>query len=118
MIKKILYIDSNHPIAQMYYSALKSSGYQIELATTGTDGLLAARNNQYDLILMDINLIEHSGAEIVQSLRGGSINLIPDSDIIILTNTDPDESFKDIAEAYLIKSETTPDKLISIIQQL
>ena len=122
IIKKILYIDSNPIIANMYHDALKTVGRVTTLEHNGTDGLAAARTGQYDLIVMDLNLIGHSGIEIVNSLVGGKTNLIPKSEMVILTNQDPDQSSRELlqthASAYLVKSETTPEKLVSIIKQL
>ena len=122
IIKKILYIDSNPIIANMYYNALKTISHTTTLEHSGTDGLATARTGQYDLIVIDLDLIGHSGVEMINSLISGKTNLIPKSEMIILTNQDPDQSSRELlqnhASAYLIKSETTPEKLVSIIKKL
>lgn len=121
-IKKILCIEDDRFIGEMYVRSLKKAGYDIDWVTDGDNGLIAARNTTYDLILLDVMLPERRGTEILEALRGGKQDLIPKSRVIILTNFEQDEesraAMQSRADAYLIKAEITPKKLISIIQQL
>jgi len=88
----------------------------------GNDGLIAARNKPYDVILLDVMLPERRGSEILQILRGGAEDLIPATKVIVLTNFDQTEearlAMERHADGYLIKAEITPKKLISVIQKL
>jgi len=122
MIKKILCIEDDRFIGEMYVRSLKKAGYDIDWVTDGDNGLIAARNATYDLILLDVMLPERRGTEILEALRGGKQDLIPKSRVIILTNFEQDEesraAMQSRADAYLIKAEITPKKLISVIQQL
>jgi len=121
-IKKILCIEDDRFIGEMYVRSLKKAGYDIDWVTDGDNGLIAARNTAYDLILLDVMLPERRGTEILEALRGGKQDLIPKSRVIILTNFEQDEesraAMQSRADAYLIKAEITPKKLISVIQQL
>lgn len=121
-IKKILCIEDDRFIGEMYVRSLKKAGYEVDWATDGDSGLIAARNTVYDLILLDVMLPERRGTEILEALRGGKQDLIPKSRVIILTNFEQDEesriAMQSRADAYLIKAEITPKKLISVIQQL
>lgn len=121
-IKSILCIEDDRFIGEMYVRSLKKAGYDVDWMVDGNDGLVAARNKQYDLILLDIMLPERRGSEILSALRGGDNNLIPHTKIIVMTNFDQDEESRMAMEhdvdAYLIKAEITPKKLLSIIQKL
>ena len=121
-IKKILCIEDYRFIGEMYVRSLKKAGYDIDWVTDGDSGLVAARNTTYDLILLDVMLPERRGTEILDALRGGKQDLIPKSRVIILTNFEQDDesrtAMQNHADAYLIKAEITPKKLISVIQQL
>lgn len=121
-IKSILCIEDDRFIGEMYVRSLKKAGYDVDWMVDGNDGLVAARNKHYDLILLDIMLPERRGGEILSALRGGEANLIPNTKIIVLTNFDQDEESRMAMEhdvdAYLIKAEITPKKLLAIIDKL
>ena len=120
-IKTVLCIEDDRFIGEMYTRSLKKAGYDVDWVIDGNDGLIAARNKKYDVILLDIMLPERRGNDILEALRGKE-NLIPDSKIIVLTNFEQDDATKVEMEkhvdAYLIKAEITPKKLISVIEQL
>ena len=121
-IKTILCIEDDRFIGEMYVRSLKKAGYEVDWVVDGNDGLVSARNKTYDLILLDVMLPERRGTEILEALRGGKIDLIPKSHVIVLTNFEQDDesrmAMQQHADAYLIKAEITPKKLISVIQQL
>ncbi|HEU4830705.1 MAG TPA: response regulator [Candidatus Saccharimonadales bacterium] len=121
-IKTILCIEDDRFIGEMYVRSLKKAGYEVDWVVDGNDGLIAARNKVYDVILLDVMLPERRGTEILEALRGGGEDLIPHSRVIVLTNFEQDDesrmSMEQSADAYLIKAEITPKKLISVIQSL
>lgn len=120
-IKTILVIEDDRFIGEMYVRSLKKASYDVDWMIDGNDGLIAARNKPYDLILLDVMLPERRGTEILEALRGGSQDLIPHSKVIVLTNFEQDEESRQAmekrADAYLIKAEITPSKLLAVIQQ-
>lgn len=120
-IKTILVLEDDRFIGEMYVRSLKKAGYEVDWMVGGNDGLIAARNKKYDLILLDIMLPERRGNEILAALRGKE-DLIPDTRIIVLTNFEQDEesrmAMEHSANAYLIKAEITPKKLLDVIASL
>lgn len=121
-IKTILCIEDDRFIGEMYVRSLQKAGYDVDWMVDGNDGLVAARNKQYDLILLDIMLPERRGSEILEALRGQGQNLIPKTKIVVMTNFDQDEesrvAMQHDVDAYLIKAEITPKKLLSVIERL
>jgi DNA-binding response OmpR family regulator len=121
-IKTILVIEDDRFIGEMYVRSLKKANYEVDWMVGGNDGLIAARNKKYDLILLDVMLPERRGNEIMEALRGGAEDLIPDTKIIVLTNFEQDEesrmAMEHNADAYLIKAEITPKKLLGVIENL
>jgi len=121
-IKTILVVEDDRFIGEMYVRSLKKAGYDVDWMVDGNDGLIAARNKPYNLILLDVMLPERRGNDILHALRGGAEDLIPNTRIIVLTNFEQDDesrlAMEKHADAYLIKAEITPKKLISVIQQL
>lgn len=120
-INTILCIEDDRFIGEMYVRSLKKAGYDVDWVVDGNDGLVAARNKPYDLILLDIMLPERRGSEILQALRGET-DLIPNTRVIVMTNFDQDEesriAMQHSADAYLIKAEITPKKLLAIIDKI
>jgi DNA-binding response OmpR family regulator len=120
-IKKILCIEDDRFIGEMYVRSLKKAGYEVDWEVDGDDGLAAARTNKYDLILLDIMLPAKQGIEILNSLRGKE-DLSPNSKIFIMTNFEQDEDAREEIEnkvdQYLIKAEITPKKLLEIVDKL
>ena len=121
-IKTILIIEDDRFIGEMYVRSLKKAAYEVDWMVDGNDGLIAARNKAYDLILLDVMLPERRGTEILEALRGGTEDLIPKSKVIVLTNFEQDDesrmAMEKRADGYLIKAEITPSKLLAVITQL
>lgn len=121
-IKTILCIEDDRFIGEMYVRSLKKAGYEVDWMVDGNDGLVAARNKQYDLILLDIMLPERRGGEILSTLRNDKEDLIPNTHVIVLTNFEQDDESKQAmqqgVDAYLIKAEITPKKLLGIIDKI
>ncbi|HET6747423.1 MAG TPA: response regulator [Candidatus Saccharimonadales bacterium] len=121
-IKTILCIEDDRFIGEMYVRSLKKAGYDVDWMVDGNDGLVAARNKTYDLILLDIMLPERRGGEILAALRGEKGDLIPKTKVIVMTNFEQDDESRQAmqhnVDAYLIKAEITPKKLLGVIEKL
>lgn len=119
--KSILVIEDDRFIGEMYVRSLRNAGYDVDWMVDGHDGLVAARNKEYDLIMLDIMLPEMRGTDILKALRGEQ-DLVPNTKIIVLTNFEQDDESRIAMEhdvdAYLIKAEITPRKLLEMITQL
>lgn len=121
-IKNILVIEDDRFIGEMYVRSLQHAGYTVDWVVDGHDGLVAATGKPYDLILLDIMLPEMRGPDILKAIRGKSGDKLPNTHIIVLTNFDQDTesriAMQHDVDAYLIKAEITPRKLLEIIANL
>lgn len=119
--RSILVIEDDRFIGEMYVRSLQKAGYTVDWVVDGNDGLIAARNKPYDVMLLDIMLPERHGNDILDALRGKE-NLIPHTKVIVLTNFELDDASRQKmaaqADAYLIKAEITPGALLDIIAKL
>ncbi len=120
--KSILIIEDDRFIGEMYVRSLRKAGYDVDWMVDGNDGLVAARNKPYDAILLDVMLPERRGSDILQALRGNGEDLIPNTRVLVLTNFEQDDesraAMQQNADAYLIKAEITPRKLLAILSDL
>jgi len=84
MNEQVLVIEDEAKIASFIKRGLMEEGYDVELAQDGKQGLEAALNGSFDLIVLDIGLPEIDGMEVCRTLRGKG-RLTP---IIFLTARD------------------------------
>lgn len=121
-IKTILCVEDDRFIGEMYVRSLNKAGYEVTWVVDGNDGLVAARNQQFDLIILDLMLPEQRGDQILDALRNNDVDLVPHSKILIMTNFEQDDQSKaSVAErvdGYLIKADITPRKLLEAIKLL
>lgn len=121
-IKNILVIEDDRFIGEMYVRSLRHENYTVDWMIDGSDGLIAARNKPYDLILLDIMLPEVRGTDILKALKTPTGNASYGAKVIIMTNFDQDADSRTAMEhdaaGYLIKAEITPRKLLELIAQL
>ncbi len=119
---KILCIEDDHFIADMYVHSLKKAGYDIDVISNGEEGLKQAREHVYDVILLDIMLPDKTGVEILEELRGEKADGLPLTKIIVTTNfdepADDRERLERMADGYIIKADVTPSMLVELIGQV
>lgn len=122
MIKTILCVEDDRFIGEMYVRSLQKAGYDVTWVVDGNDGLVAARNQTFDLIILDLMLPEQRGDQILDALRNNNIDLVPNSKILIMTNFEQDEasrrSVMSRVDGYLIKADITPRNLIEVVKQM
>jgi DNA-binding response OmpR family regulator len=110
---RVVLIEDDLAIAQMYQLQLVTDGFQVELATDGATGLRKVQDAPPDLILLDLRLPRLAGLDVLRaiSLDPGLVG-VP---VLILSNYgEPDmvrEGLQLGARDYLIKSQTTPIQL-------
>lgn len=117
--RKILIIEDEHFISELYVRALTKAGYQVAAEPDGQKGLDLALTNQFDIILLDLMVPTITGSEILKRLRQK-----PDlkSRIVITTNLEQrDEIRSNIeqqADAYIVKAEVTPRELVDFLNTI
>ncbi|MDO5343887.1 MAG: response regulator [Candidatus Saccharibacteria bacterium] len=121
-IHTILCVEDDRFIGEMYVRSLQKAGYDVTWVVDGNDGLVMARNQPFDLIILDLMLPEQRGDEILNALRTHDTDLVPHSKILIMTNFEQDDKAKSSilqrVDGYLIKADITPRKLIEAIEAL
>ncbi|MCY7340991.1 MAG: response regulator transcription factor [Pseudonocardia sp.] len=70
---RVLLVEDEERLAQTVRDGLAEQGHRVEVMATGPDGLWAARNRAYDVIVLDIMLPGLSGYRILQALRAAEI---------------------------------------------
>ncbi len=119
MDSKILIIEDEPALLELYIFLLKKAGFRVEGVGNGMLGLKKIIKNTYDLVLLDVMLPQKDGLELLASLRKRKIKKLPI--IILLTNLDQESIFEKAAQLgvsdFLIKSDVLPDEFIVKVQK-
>ena len=110
---RVLFIEDDPTVAQMYKLKLELDGYRVVMAKDGEEGLQSATDDPPDIIFLDIRLPKMDGFAVLESLRSDErTQHVP---VVILSNYGERElverGLKLGALEYLIKSQTTPANL-------
>lgn len=119
MAQRILVIEDDRFLRELYDELLREEGYGVDLAADGEEGLAKVSKGGYDLVLLDIMLPKMDGLEILRQLRDKHPEK-PNGSIVLLTNLGQDsiikEGFNLGAAGYLIKSAMNPDQVLSEVK--
>ena len=118
--KKILLIEDDDLIRELYADQLKMAGLQVFGYASGKTGLEAFKEQKYDLVLLDIMLPDTNGLEILRQMKQNSdLKSIP---VVLLTNLGQDsiikEGFKLGADGYLVKLAYNPEQIVKEVQSI
>lgn len=117
--KKILIVEDEALLTEMYAQVFEKEGFQVVPATTGQEALKAAACAKPDLILLDILLPGDSGISFLEQRRQDpAVAHIP---VIAFSNFD-DPHTKERALAlgardYLIKTNYTPQEVVEKVKR-
>ena len=101
----VLVIDDNVNLQIAFKKVLTSSGYQVELASDGEEGLRLARETRPDVIVLDMMLPKLSGLEVLLALkRDRATERIPVIALSGLPSSNDAKLRRDGVVSYLQKS--------------
>ena len=103
MKDKVLIIEDEKNIARVLQLELEFEGYAVDIAYTGTDGLIKYREGKWDLVLLDLMLPGLNGLDVLRRIRATE----DETPVILLTaknNTDDKVTGLDLgANDYVTK---------------
>lgn len=115
---KIIIIEDETLIADIYARQLTKAGFSVKTAHDGPGGLKLLQSEEFDLLLLDIMLPGMTGLEILKHYKSEH----PKSKLVVLllTNLGQDDVIKtgfDLgAQGYLIKANYTPDQVVAEVK--
>lgn len=115
---KFLLIEDDPILNRLYKTKLQLEGQQVLDTMNGKTGLDMIRSEHPDFVLMDMNLPEMTGIEILQEIKNSGII----TNVIVLTNNDDDKQRQQAlalgAKDYLIKAATTPKQVFEKVLEV
>lgn len=119
-MKKILLIEDDPFLIDIYRNKLEESGYEVEAVADGSEALSKIQEVQPDLVLLDIVLPGVDGWEILRAIRNNPVT--KNLRVIMLSNLGQKEEVEkgvDLgATKYLIKAHFTPSEVAKEIEEL
>ncbi len=117
--KKILLVEDEFFITELYLRALRKKGFQIDNTANGLEAVKLAKTDQYDIIILDLMIPGMNGIDVLNDLKN-NYNL--KAKIIIATNLEErkevKESIEKKADGYIIKANLTPTELAEFIENI
>jgi len=112
---KILIVDDDKFLLNMYNAKFKKSGFDVEVVT-GSDLALDKIKNGFkpDVLLLDIILPKMTGLELFEKIK--TENLLPEAITIMLTNQSEQKDIEKAkalkAHGYIVKATTIPSEVV------
>lgn len=115
---KILIVEDDAFLREIYLDTLKRGGYSVDSAADGDEGYNKIKGGGYNLILLDIIMPKMDGLQVMRTLKSDPsyVNTTP---VVFLTNLDNDAEIKQalsLGKGYLIKSQMTPADLLKEVK--
>jgi len=119
MAKKILIVDDDVTLVEMYSERLKAEGFEVEAAPDGVECLLKTKEWKPDLILLDIMMPKKNGFETLEELKSSpETESIPVIMLSALIQGENKTRVKSVgAIGYIIKSETMPGEVLEEVKK-
>ncbi len=123
-MQKILLVEDDPFLIDIYTTKMKEFGFTVDIATTGQDCLKKLKEENFDLLVLDIVMPHFDGWEILEKIKnerereGNFQNL----KIVVLSNLgqkeEVEKGLKLGGNKYLIKAHYTPSEVMEEIKNL
>jgi len=118
--KRVLVVDDSITVREVERKLLESRGYHVDIAVDGMDGWNTVHNEDYDLVISDIDMPRMNGIEFVTMLKGDTkFRQIP---VMIVSykdrKEDRDAGLQAGADYYLTKGSFHDESLIEAVVDL
>lgn len=117
-MSKILLIDDDKNLTDIFEAALQKGGFTVAVAHDGKTGLDKVESENPDLVLLDQVLPDQKGVDILKIIKDAHKDL----PVAMLSNFGQqeiiDQAYKEGASEYILKYQISPDDLIAKVKQL
>lgn len=116
---KLLLVDDDGFLRDMYALKFSESGHEVEVAETPAKALsLLARKSDFDIILLDMIMPGMTGVELIQAMRSGFPGIT--AKYVVLSNQGQDEDIEAAKQAgavgYIIKAKSIPSEVVKKVE--
>ena len=113
--KKILIIDDNESITNMFSRFFTKNGFDCIQSNDGRNGLTLIKKEKFDVVILDLAMPEFTGVDVIEELKQN--NLLEDLKIIVLTASAlSDEHLDDLEKKGVHACMKKPVQLSELLQ--
>ena len=91
---KVLVVDDNTEIREVLSLYFEHESIDYQLIDNGTEGVKAIRENEYDLVLLDVAMPQFTGLDVMKDLKKDGI--FESKNIVIFTASTDQETLKEL----------------------
>jgi len=117
--KKVLLVEDDQFIIDIYTTKLKQAGFEVEAVEDGGEVLKKLKETKPDILLLDIVLPGMNGWEVLEAIR--NLNEFKDLPVIVLSNLYQKEEVERAARfkiiKYMIKAHHTPSEVVEEVKK-
>ncbi len=118
---KILYVEDDQFISEIYIRKFEASGFEVKNAVTGKEVLRELKNDLYDLMLLDLVIPEMSGVDVLRELKENPEYKGVNIRIVIFSNLSSEEDRKQCldygADGFISKTELSPTGVVEEVNR-
>lgn len=118
--QKIVIVEDNQALAEIYKTRLELLGYTCFIAYNGITGLYFIQNEQPDLVLLDLMIPDISGDEVLTTMRKGEWGKhIP---VLVISNLNESEApaslRNQVISGYVVKANMKDDDIDRLVNNI
>jgi DNA-binding response OmpR family regulator len=119
--KRILVVEDDINTRNLYQRILTDTGFKVEVAIDGSEGLTKCQAGGYDLVLLDVMMPKMDGIVLLGELKKNPPK-IPNKNIYMLTNLTHDPIIKEAvnlgAKDVILKTDVNPEELVNKVKEI
>ena len=117
---KVAIVEDEIAIRRLYETKFRLEGFTVSTAQDGAEGYRLLKNEQPDIVLLDLRMPGMQGEELLAKIRsqdwGASMR------VIILTNLSRDEAPSSLrflhVDRYIVKAHYTPSQVVDVVREV
>jgi len=118
--KSVLVVEDSITSRMLLKNILETAGYQVETAIDGLEGFTKLKEENFDLVLSDVDMPRMNGFDLTTKIRSDEILL--EKPIVLVTSLskreDRERGMEVGANAYIVKSSFDQSNLLEVIDRL
>ncbi len=119
-MKKILLVDDDALVLELYRKKLAEGGFEVRTATDGLDAIKQLTGFTPDFVVLDLMMPRLSGTDVLKFIRTNPV--LAKVPVVVLTNAFMSDHARAVSalgvDRAIIKGECTPNKMLELARQI